>query len=64
MVLQDQLEVDPEDGDSINTLLEGRVEQMIQRATRQTGQGQAAKLPLIRLKVANCLFDLFNHEKL
>ena len=51
VVLQDQLEVDPEDADSITTLLEQRVENMIKRATQQAGHAQASKLPLIRLKV-------------
>ena len=51
VTLQDHVEIAGGDSEAITTLLEGKVEQMIHKASRRVVGGQEAMLPLIRLRV-------------
>lgn len=63
VTLQDHVEVAGEDSEAITTLLEGKVEQMIHKASRRVVGGQEAMLPLIRLRVDYTGFTTINAQR-
>ncbi|KAK9814095.1 hypothetical protein WJX72_000558 [[Myrmecia] bisecta] len=63
VVLSEQLELDPENPQSITTFLEQKVESMIATANSRRVTGRTAMLPLIRLKVDYSGFSTINAQR-